>query len=283
MLRTKIMRATAAVTLAVLMSATAAPAIAMAGTVKLAGSTSLQPLAQQWAVAYHKTHPGTNVVVAGGGSGAGFSSALNGSVDIGMSSKTAADSDKTAQLTAVARDAVGIIVNPKTNVRSLTAAQVKGIFTGQYKTWKSIGGKSKSGFNANHAIVLAGRTGASGTYDFFKVAFLGGVRQSSRTKMYASSGMVRAAVARDPYAIGYVSMAYINRSVIGVGIAPRKGAKSIGATAKNVRAGKYPYSRYLYFVNYAAHPRGAEANAFVAWCLSSAGQKIANIDYLSLR
>ena len=283
MLRTKIMRATAAVTLAVLMSATAAPAIAMAGTVKLAGSTSLQPLAQQWAVAYHRAYPGTNVVVAGGGSGAGFTSAGNGSVDIGMSSKTAADSDKSAQLTAVARDAVGVIVNPKTNIRSLTADQIKGIFTGKYTTWKSIGGKSKKGFNANHAIVLAGRTGASGTYDFFKTAFLASGRQSARTKMYASSGMVRAAVARDPYAIGYVSMAYINRSVIGVGIAPSRGAKSIGPTAKNARAGRYPYSRYLYFVNYGGHPLGAEARDFTAWCLSSAGQRIANVEYLSLR
>ena len=282
MLRPKLMRATAAIAAAAILTTFAAPAMAFAGTVKLAGSTSLQPLAQQWAVAYHRAHPGTSVVVAGGGSGAGFTAAQTGSADIGMSSKSAADSDANAQLTAVARDAVAIVVNPKCNVRSLTQAQVRGIFTGQYKTWKQVGGKSKKGFNANHAIDLAGRTGSSGTYDFFKTSVLLGVRQSARTRQYATSGMVRSAVARDAYGIGYVSFAYINRTIIGVGIAPASGKKSIGPSAKNVRAGTYPWWRYLYFVNYPAHSRSAEANAFLAYCLSSAGQKIANIDYLSL-
>jgi ABC-type phosphate transport system substrate-binding protein len=70
--------------------------------------------------------------------------------------------------------------------------------------------------------------------------------------------------------------------VRGVGIAPVKGAKSIGATAGNVRAGKYPYWRYLYFVNYSAHPKSAEAQSFVDFALSSAGQKIAAKEYLPL-
>jgi len=261
----------------------ASPAIAFAGTVKIDGSTSLQPLAQQWATAYHGAHPSVNIVVAGGGSGVGDSDAASGKVDIGMSSQTLSAIPSSVDAVPVARDCVAII-NNKTynNVVSLTAAQVQGIYLGKYKTWKSVGGKTHKGFNANHAIDLVGRTGASGTYQFFRTVFLNNQPQSGRTRAYASSGMVRAAVTRDKYAIGYISMAYINRSVRGVGIAPAKGKKSIGPTPKNVRNGKYPYWRYLYFLRKAGTSWGSEAQAFVNYCLSAAGQKIANISYLSV-
>jgi phosphate transport system substrate-binding protein len=281
MIRTKFMRSAAAIALVATLATVAAPAMAFAGTVKLAGSTSLQPLAQQWAVAYHASHPGTTISVAGGGSGAGFTSAAAGSVDIGMSSKTAADSDPAASLTPVARDAVGIIVNPKNPMRRvLTAAQVQAIFSGKIKTWKQLGVKSRGKFNAKSAIVLSGRTGASGTYDFFKTAFLGGVRQSPKTKMYASNGMVRSAVQRNQYAIGYVSTAFINKNVKGVNITIPGG--SAAPNSANARSGRYPYVRFLYFVNYSAHPRSAEAQDFLNYCLSPAGQAIANKEYLSL-
>jgi phosphate transport system substrate-binding protein len=283
MLRSKLMRFSASLALAALLGTVAMPAMAFAGTVRLAGSTSVQPLAQLWAAAYNKAHPGTRVTVVGGGSGAGFTAAKNGSAELGMSSKTQADSDSNALLTPIARDAVAVIVNPKNNVQVLTPDYIKGIYTGKYKTWKQIGAKSKNGFNANHAIVLAGRTGASGTYDYFKSVLLGGSKQSSRTKAYASNGMVRSAVARDKYAIGYISLAYINKSVRGIRIAPAKGKAAVAPTQKLARAGKYKYVRYLYFVNYAAHPRNAETQAFVNYCLSSAGQKIAAAENLPVR
>jgi len=281
MLRNKLMRVGTTLALAAMIG-TAVPASAMASTVKLAGSTSLQPLAQLWATAFHKANPSISVSVAGGGSGAGFSAAKSGSVDIGMSSKTVADSDSAAQLTPVARDAVAVIVNPKNNVRVLTPDIIKGIYTGKYKTWKSVGGKTHGKFNANHAIVLDGRTGASGTYDYFKTSILGGTSQSKKTKTYASNGMVRSAVSRDPYGIGYLSLAYINKSVMGIAIAPAAGKKGIAPTKSNSLSGKYPYVRYLYFVNYAAHARSSAAQAFVNYCLSSKGQKIAASEDLPL-
>ena len=95
--------------------------------------------------------------------------------------------------------------------------------------------------------------------------------------------MVRSAVARDPYGVGYLSLAYINKTVRGIRIAPAKGKAAVAPTQACARSGKYKYVRYLYFVNYAAHPRSAEAQAFLNYCLSSAGQKIATSEDLPLR
>ncbi len=275
MIRSKIMRAAATVALVAVTATVAAPAMAMAGTVRLSGSTTVQPLAQAWANAFHASNPGTTVSVSGGGSGTGFKDAAKG-VSIGMSSRVKTASDGAAVMTPVARDAVAIIVNPNNNVRSLTAAQVQGIYTGKYTTWKQVGGKTSKKFNAKKAIVLAGRTGSSGTYEYFKADVLGGTRQSKRTKGYASNGMVRSKVASDKYAIGYVGMAFINSKVRAVRI------DTVAPTKANALAGRYRWVRDLYFVHYPAYPITGEAKSFVDFCLSPAGQAIASKTFLPL-
>jgi phosphate transport system substrate-binding protein len=275
MIRTKIMRAAATAALIAVTSTVAMPAMAMAGTVRLSGSTTVQPLAQAWANAFHASHSGTTISVSGGGSGTGFKDAAKG-VSIGMSSRVKTASDGAAIMTPVARDAVAIIVNPSNNVRSLTADQVKGIYTGKYTTWKQVGGKTSKKFNAKKAIVLAGRTGASGTYEYFKSSVLGGTRQSKRTKGYASNGMVRSKVSSDKYAIGYVGMAFINKKVAAVRI------NKVAPTKANALAGRYIWVRELYFVNYPAYPITGEAKTFVDWVLSPAGQAIAGKSFLPL-
>ncbi len=263
------MRVARGLALVAAVAALAVPQAALASTtVKLAGSTTVQPIAQKWASAYHKLHSSVSLVVAGGGSGAGFTNVDKGMVDIGMSSrdpKPAPSSEANLKTYVVARDAVAVIVNPNNKVRKLTPVQVNDIYTGKITNWKQVGG-------ANKAIVLCGRTGASGTYEFFKERFLNNKRQSSRTKAYASNGMVRSAVARNKYAVGYVSLAYINKSVRGVSI------NGVAPTKANAAAGKYPYVRPLYFLTKGAAT--GETKKFIDWCMSSAGQKIATTEFL---
>ena len=275
MIRSKLMRAAATVALLAVTATVATPALAVAGTVRLAGSTTVQPLAQAWANAYHTAHPGTSVVVAGGGSGAGFKAAKAGTA-IGMSSRAKTASDGDAVMTPIARDALAIVVNPNNPVRNLTPEQVRGIYTGKYTKWSQVGAKKTKKFNPKKAIVLAGRTGSSGTYEYFKADVLGGTRQSKRTKGYASNGMVRSKVAADKYAVGYVGMAFINKKVRSVRI------NNVSPTKANALAGTYPWVRELYFVNYPAFPVTGEAKSFVDFCLSPAGQAIAGRSFLSL-
>ena len=236
-----------------------------APSVKISGSTTVQPLGQKWARAYKKLNPSWTITVAGGGSSVGFKDAAAGRVDIGMSSRDPKSSDPQGLVnTVIARDSLSVVVNPKNPVRKLTEAQIRDIYHGKITNWKQVGGR-------NARIVLAGRTGASGTYEYFKEAFLGGKRQSSRTKGYASNGMVRSAVARNQYAIGYIGMAFVNRSVKAVSI------DGVAATRANAMNGKYKYVRPLYFITKGA-PKG-DAKKFIDWCKSSAGQRIASSEF----
>jgi phosphate transport system substrate-binding protein len=237
-----------------------------APSLKISGSTTVQPLGQSWARAYKKLNPSWTITVAGGGSSVGFKDAAAGRVDIGMSSREPKPTDPQGlTYTVVARDSLSVVVHPGNTVRKLTEAQIRDIYHGKITNWKQVGGR-----NAN--IVLAGRTGASGTYEYFKEAFLGGKRQSSRTKGYASNGMVRSAVARNKNAIGYIGMAFVNRSVKSVSI------DGVSATRANAMSGKYKYVRPLYFITKGA-PTG-DAKKFIDWGLSKAGQKIAALEFL---
>ncbi len=252
-------------------AALVAPHAAHASTnLKISGSTTVQPLGQKFAAAYKKANPDWNITVAGGGSSVGFNDVLAGRVDIGMSSRDPKQSelDKGAVVHVVARDSLVMIVNPANPVRKLTEAQVRDIYHGKITNWRQVGGP-------NAPIVLTGRTGASGTYEYFKEAFLGGKRQSARTKGYASNGMVRSAVARNKYAIGYVAMAFVNRTVRGVSV------DGVAPTRANALSGKYKYVRALYFITKGV-PTG-NAKRFLDWCRSSSGQKVAAIEFLPIR
>ena len=59
MIRSKLMRAAATVALLAVTTTAVTPALAMAGTVRITGSTTVQPLAQAWANAYKSVNPGT--------------------------------------------------------------------------------------------------------------------------------------------------------------------------------------------------------------------------------
>ncbi|HEY5506719.1 MAG TPA: substrate-binding domain-containing protein, partial [Coriobacteriia bacterium] len=224
MMRTTRIRIAAAVATIAMVVTAAAPAFAVT-TLHIDGSTTVFPLASKWASVYKAAH-GWGITVAGGGSGKGISDAHAGIVDIGMSSRAKAGTDNANLVfTPVARDALVIVINPtfykkySKYIYRLSAMQVQQIFRGQITNWKQINSHLPS-----HSINLVGRTGSSGTYTYFKQMFLTNgtatgeigstmYKQSSRTKSFASNGIVRSTVHGDMYSIGYLSEAYVNSTV----------------------------------------------------------------------
>ncbi len=93
----------------------ALPAGAMARRLIIGGSTSVLPLAQKLATAYHKAYPKLPAPeVQGGQSDIGISGAASGRFDIGDSSRDPIPGvdPKGLTFTKVARDGVCVITNP---------------------------------------------------------------------------------------------------------------------------------------------------------------------------
>ena len=60
----------------------------------------------------------------------------------------------------IARDAIGVIVNPENPVQQLTLQQISDIYSGKITNWKEVGGEDRP-------IVLLSRESNSGTHVYF--------------------------------------------------------------------------------------------------------------------
>jgi phosphate transport system substrate-binding protein len=252
---------------------TTGQAFALTGALKVDGSTTVQPLAQLLANNFHTSNPGVTIAVAGGGSGVGVTDALSGAVNIGMSSSVVAADKQAAGAfpTAMAKDAVCVIVNPNNPVRSLTLQQVKDIYTGRITNWRQIASTAP-----NASIIVCGRAAGSGTADYMNSAVFKSARLVTTMKTYASNGLLRNSVKANNYAIGYVGMAYADTSV--------RACKLNGylPTRLNARAAIYPLVRNLFWVTKGAPKAGSLAKAFIDYSLSTGGQAQVNRLYMSL-
>ena len=119
-----------------------APAYAtrgLSGTLKVGGSTSVEPLMQRLREAYIVHNPGVVIEISGGGSGTGISEATSGVIDIGMSSRSLRDNEKEAlQDINIALDGVAVIVNTSNPAANMTLEQVKAVYTGETTKWSDI-------------------------------------------------------------------------------------------------------------------------------------------------
>ncbi len=246
-----------------------AAAAELSGSLKMSGSTSVQPLAEELTQVFMKENPKVQITVTGGGSGVGIKDAADGKVNIGNVSRNLKDSDpKGLVATTIAKDAIVIVVNPKNPVDKLTTDQVKKIFTGAITNWKDIGGK-------NAPIIVNSRTAPSGTFDFFKEKFLGEDNVVATAKQHASNGLVRQAVAGNENAIGFISMGFMDSSVK----APT--LDGVKPTLENAKNGTYKVVRPFIMVTKGA-PTGL-AKSFLDFVLSSEGQSIVKKEYISIQ
>lgn len=241
------------------------------GTVKVAGSTSVQPLAEELAEAFGNAYPDITVSVQGGGSSAGVESALSGTAQIGTSSRELKDEEKSSGLseTVIAKDGISVVVNSENMVAELTMDNIKKIFSGEVKDWSAIGGKKGP-------ITVVVREEGSGTRGAFEEIVLGkGDKIVSNAVVQNSTGAVKAAVTNDPNAIGFISLGSVDDSV--------KALKVDGVipSEATVLDGSYKISRpFLFLTKGEINPA---AKAYIDFILSAEGQEIVSEHYIKVK
>jgi phosphate transport system substrate-binding protein len=232
----------------------AVPASAVARRLIIGGSTSVLPLSQKLATAYHKAFPKSQAPQVGGGqSDVGISGVASGRFDIGDSSRNPLETDpKGLVFTKIAQDGICVITNPKNPVSNLSQETVTGIFTGAVRDWSQVPGAKVSG-----PIDLFDRDGASGTQDAFQHIFLGEtLKVSPSASAESSNGLEQNAVSGDEHAIGFVSFAF----TAGVNAV---GYQGVPCTLRNAKSGQYGGVRNFWMVTKHA-PKG-EAAKFIKW------------------
>jgi phosphate transport system substrate-binding protein len=248
---------TLVVTLA-LMLALVLPAGAIARRMIIGGSTSVLPLAQKLASAYHKAYPKIPAPeVEGGQSDIGITGVASGRFDIGDSSRDPLPTDPHHLIfTKIARDGVCVITNKSNPISNLSQESVEGIFTGRIRDWGEVPGAGLGG-----PIDLFDRDGASGTQDAFQHIFLGeALKISPSATAETSNGLEQNAVSSDKQAVGFVSFAYTG----GVNAVAYNG---IPCNLRNAKSGQYGGVRNFWMVTKSTGT-SPEAIKFIKWVTS---------------
>ncbi len=263
------MKLTPLITAAVALALSAS--MAYAGRIVIKGSDTLgAKLVPQLAEAFKAEHKGVSFEIAAEGSTTGIAALIDGTANIGMSSRrtkateisAAGAKGITLKPTIVAYDGIGVIVNAGNPVKGLTKQQVEKIFTGDINDWSAVGGKAGK-------ISIYTRNTSSGTYSDFKELAMRKRDYAGGSQKMAGNEQIAAEVGKNPGGIGYVGLAYIKAG--GVKALPVEGVLPSPAT---VRGKEYPYSRpTFYYTN--GEPSG-DAKEFVDFTLSPKGQAIAS-------
>ncbi len=235
---------------------------ARAGNITINGSTTVLPIAQEVAEAYMKENPDTKISISGGGSGNGIKAIIDGTTDIGNSSRFIKNEEVKLAMEkgvypvpfGIAYDCIIPVVHPTNTVSGLSMARLKDIYQGKIRNWKEVGGPDKE-------IVVISRDTSSGTYEVWEEKVMNKERVYPGALLQASNGAVATGVAKNPNAVGYVGIGYLNDQVKALTVGGIEGNKD---TTLN---GKFPISRALFmftrgwptgevakFINYVMHP-----------------------------
>ncbi len=241
--------------------------MAFAGNISINGSTTVLPIAQKVAEAFMKEHPDTAISISGGGSGNGIKALIDKTTDIANSSR-AIKKEESEQAKAkgsnpvefiVAFDCIVPVVHTSNPLKNITLDQLKAMYQGEIRNWKEIGGADKP-------IVVISRDTSSGTYEVWEEKVMKKERVFPRALLQASNGAIVQAVSKNPNAVGYIGLGYMDNSVKMLSVNGITGSKE---TTLNK---SFPVSRPLYM--YTPDQPAGDVKKFLDYMISKRGQKL---------
>ena len=228
----------------------------------LIGSDTLVPLVQRLAEEWMRLHPESVVAVSGGGSARGIKAVQDGVAHIGLVSSPTETVEAARRkgtpalkIRRISRDAVIPVAHPANPVRDVSLAQLRGIFSGDIRNWKELGGPDA-------LIEVFTHGGETGTYEAWKERVMGEKRVVlPAARVMGSSPMLRA-LAENPNAVGYVPRAVLTGTVRALSV------NGIPPTEETISAETFSIIRSLKFVSL---PEVDEhARRFMDFCLDHA-------------
>ena len=231
--------------------------------ISLNGSTSMEKMINAIKEGIEENYPELSLEPQFTGSSAGIEAVLNGTADIGNSSRYLKDAEKEKGLTEniVAIDAIVIVTDTQNKVDNLTTQQLIDIYKGKIRNWKEVGGEDLP-------IVVIGRESGSGTRSAFE-EILNIEEQCQYANEVNETGPIIAKVQSIPGAIGYVSLDNVKDSVKALKL------DGVEASEETIKDGSYSLQRPFVMATKGKISEQSEAvQAIFEFIDSEAGQKV---------
>jgi len=232
----------------------------LSGRISLNGSTSTERVIASLMEAFREEHPGVTLTFDATGSGAGITSATEGTADIGLSSRHLREGEDGVDAIIFAIDGLAVIVHPDNPVTDLSTEQIAAIYIGAITNWSEVGGDDAP-------IAVIGREAGSGSRGAFD-DIMGIEDETQHDQELTSGGAVITAVATNPFAIGYSSLSAVGDTVRIVSV------NGVPCTEATLLDGTYPIQRPFIMMTQVGTTPSAEAQAFIDFVMSPAATEI---------
>ena len=232
----------------------------LSGRISLNGSTSTERVIASLMEAFREEHPGVTLTFDATGSGAGITSATEGTADIGLSSRHLREGEDGVDAIIFAIDGLAVIVHPDNPVTDLSTEQIAAIYTGAITNWSEVGGDDAP-------IAVIGREAGSGSRGAFD-DIMGIEDQVVHDQELTSGGAVITAVATNPFAIGYSSLSAVGDTVRIVTV------NGIPCTEATLLDGTYPIQRPFILMTQVGTEPSEAVHAFIDFVMSPAATEI---------
>ena len=178
------------------------------------GDATIAYLIDDLAQSFMRDHPDYSIVVSGGTASGAVDALVKGEAQVWMSAqKLSPDREKRAEAKGaklVSRlvdwEGVAVICHPSNPVAKLTLGEVKNLFTGKITNWSQVKGPQAP------VDVVVVETPRSGIGSYFNQTALGNspIAPSERVLRYFKN--IVADVAKDPNAIGYAPIRFVEQA-----------------------------------------------------------------------
>lgn len=231
------------------------------GTLLIAGSSTVAPLAAEIARRFEANNPGIEVDVQAGGSSRGIADVRRGLIDIGAASR-ALQAEETQLLEhPIAWDGIGLIVHIDNQVTTLSDEQVRAIYTGCIDNWQALD-------QSSGPITVVNKADGRATLTLFLEHF-GLASADIRADVVIGHNMQAIqTVAGRPGAIGYVSIGAAEQEIADGRAIRLLSMGGIPADSDSLASGRYPLARPLNLIT-AGSPTGL-ARRFIEYAQSPA-------------
>jgi len=232
----------------------------------------MQPLLRDLAAAYSERYSYVSFDFAAMGSTAGLEELRRGNADLALVSRELAPEEETDTQTgnrllaptAIAQDAIAVIVNERNPLRSLGQHELRKLFTAQVTDWGELGSTAGE-------ITVVSREDGSATRSVFEEQMMNGRTVTTMALIMPGSQAVHDYVATHEGAIGYMSIGYLGTGIAALAV------EGIQPTRETIENGTYAITRPFLLVS-TANPN-EQVTAFVEFARSPAGQAIVRRTY----